>query len=149
MACSDASGTVVKLGGAVAAKYWHMGDRVFGLVRPAHLHGPSRAIHNALGVGFPQPGVLAEYRAFKASGLVSVPDYMTLDEACSLPIAATTAWMAFNWDRPIDRPRRGGDTVILLQGTGGVSIAALQQAHALGITSRLSELKKSLVSLCH
>ncbi|OAA62574.1 Alcohol dehydrogenase superfamily, zinc-type [Niveomyces insectorum RCEF 264] len=135
VAASDASGVVVKLGGATAAARWREGDRVFTMLRPTHRTGPTRAEHHAAGIGIPQPGVLAECRVFPAAGLVAVPDYLTSDEASTLPTAATTAWMALNWDRPIGDPRRGRDVVVLLQGTGGVSIAGLQQAKALGLTT--------------
>lgn len=133
VAASDASGTIVKLGGTAAAKKWREGDRVVSVMRPNHQTGPTRAAHHAAGIGIPQPGVLAEFRVFPASGLVALPDYMTHEEGCTLPVAATTAWMALNWDRPISQPRQGDQTTVLLQGTGGVCIAALQQAKALGL----------------
>ncbi|KAI1279235.1 putative alcohol dehydrogenase [Xylaria sp. FL0933] len=132
--CSDASGKVVKVGRA-ASSQWSEGDRVLTLMRPGHLTGPSRPEHNSSTVGIPMPGVLAEYRVFPASGLVRVPEYMSIEEASTLTVAATTAWMALNWDRPIGHPRRNIDAVVLLQGTGGVSIAGLQQAKALGLTT--------------
>ena len=79
--------------------------------------------------------MLAEYHVFAAGGLLRVPDYMSLDEACTLPIASVTAWMALNWDRQIGSPRCEPQTTVLIQGTGGVAIAVLQQAHALGLRS--------------
>jgi NADPH:quinone reductase-like Zn-dependent oxidoreductase len=130
---SDASGTIVKVGGMAAAKIWREGDRVLSVLRPNHLTGPTGAVHHASGIGIPQPGVLIEYRVFPATGLVALPDYMTHEEGCTLPIAATTAWMALNWDRAIGHPRQGDKTTVLLQGTGGVCIAALQQSKALGL----------------
>ncbi|CAM1510393.1 Fc.00g007280.m01.CDS01 [Cosmosporella sp. VM-42] len=91
VAASDASGIVVKIGGQESAQQWREGDRVLGLVRPTHLTGPTRAEHHSQGIGFPQPGVLAEYRVFSTSGVVLIPDYRTFEEASTLPIAATTA----------------------------------------------------------
>lgn len=135
--CSDASGTIVRVGGKLAAQTWTVGDRVFSVVRPSHLTGPTLAEHHASGIGIPKPGVLTEYRVFPASGIIKVPDYLSQEQASTLPIASITAWMALNWDRPIGSPRMGADSIVLLQGTGGVSIAALQQAHALGLTSEL------------
>ncbi|EED24228.1 alcohol dehydrogenase, putative [Talaromyces stipitatus ATCC 10500] len=132
---SDASGIIVQVSDSVAdTGKWTKGDRVISLMRPTHLTGPTTAQHAASGIGIPENGVLTEYRVFSAEGLVGVPGYMSLDEACTLPTAATTAWMALNWDREIDRPRRGKAVVVLLLGTGGVSIAGLQQAKALGLT---------------
>ncbi|KAI0188998.1 putative alcohol dehydrogenase [Xylaria flabelliformis] len=133
--CSDASGTIVRVGGPIAGSLWKEGDRVFSLARSNHLTGPMLPEHAAACIGIPLPGVLAQYRVFSATGLVRTPDYMSDEEACTLTIAATTAWMALNWDQPIGSPRRGKDIVVCLQGTGGVSIAALQQAHALGLTT--------------
>lgn len=134
---SDASGIIVKVGDSIAAAgKWQKGDRVLSLMRPTHLTGPTTSEHAASGIGIPEPGVLAEYRVFSADGIVAVPDYMSLDEACTLPTAATTAWMALNWDREIGKPRRGNDVIVLLLGTGGVSIAGLQQAKALGLTGK-------------
>ncbi|KAI8947575.1 putative alcohol dehydrogenase [Xylaria longipes] len=133
--CSDASGTILRVGGRAAASLWKKDDRVFSLARTNHLTGPTRPEHVVAGVGIPLPGVLAEYRIFPASGLLRIPEYMSFEEASTLTIAATTAWMALSWDRPIGSPRRGKDIVVLLQGTGGVSVAALQQANALGLTT--------------
>ncbi|KAI9899841.1 hypothetical protein N3K66_004103 [Trichothecium roseum] len=134
--CSDAAGTIAAVGPAGTAPEttkWQVGQRVLGLVRPTHSTGPTRAKHHASGLGIPGPGVLAEYHVFAAGGLLRVPDYMSLDEACTLPIASVTAWMALNWDRQIGSPRSEPQTTVLIQGTGGVAIAALQQAHALGL----------------
>ncbi|KAK5630238.1 hypothetical protein RRF57_005953 [Xylaria bambusicola] len=133
--CSDASGTIVRIGGPAAGLLWKEGDRVFSLARPNHLTGPMYPEHAAAGIGIPLSGVLVQYRVFPAAGLVRTPNHMSDEEACTLTIAAITAWMALNWDQPINSPRRGKDVFVCLQGTGGVSIAALQQAHALGLTT--------------
>jgi NADPH:quinone reductase-like Zn-dependent oxidoreductase len=122
--------------GQDASAEWQEGDRVFSTQRSSHLTGALRKDHVASGLGLPLPGVLAEYRVFPAQGLVRVPDYMSLAEACTLTIAGVTAWMALNWDMPIGQPRRGSEVTVLFQGTGGVSIAGLQQAKALGLTSQ-------------
>ena len=71
----------------------------------------------ATGLGLPLPGVLTEYRALSAQSLVAVPDYLTNEEACCLPIASVTAWMALNGFKPIGQHINGGETVVL-QGTG-------------------------------
>ncbi|KAJ6445078.1 heavy metal tolerance protein precursor [Purpureocillium lavendulum] len=105
------------------------------LVRPTHGTGPTRAEHVAAGIGVPQPGVLVERRVFPAAGLVAVPAHLSLEEACTLPLAPLTAWMALNWDRPLYKPREGHGWTVVMQGTGGVSVAALEQARALGLTS--------------
>ena len=85
-------------------------------------------------LGLPLDGVLQTYRVFPIEGLVKAPDYLTDEEACTLPIAAVTAWMSLNGSRPLDNPGGERETV-LLQGTGGVSISGLQIAHAAGANS--------------
>lgn len=92
----------------------------------------------ASGLVLPLPGVLSEYRCFPTYGLIKVPSYLSDEEGSILPIAAVIAWMALNWMRPIGQPVRGADQVVLLQGTGGVSIAGLQLAKASGLTGKWS-----------
>jgi NADPH:quinone reductase-like Zn-dependent oxidoreductase len=71
--------------------------------------------------------MLAEYVVLRESGVVPVPDHLNWEEAATLPCAALTAWNAVVRAGKI----KAGDTV-LIQGTGGVSIFALQFAKALG-----------------
>src|SRR3546814_12441880 len=72
-------------------------------------------------------GVLAEEANLKEAGLVKVPDHLSFAEAATLPCAGLTAWRAL-----VDVGRlKAGDTVLLL-GTGGVSIFALQFATLMG-----------------
>jgi len=71
--------------------------------------------------------MLSEYRALSQEGVVKVPDYLTDEEAATLPCAALTAWSALITHGQL----KPGDTV-LVQGTGGVSIFALQFAKAAG-----------------
>lgn len=97
-----------------------------------HLKGQVKEVHMSSGLGLPLPGCLAEYRAFPANALVAVPDYMSDEEACCLPIAGVTAWMAINGMRPLGQPANGSETV-LIQGTGGVAISGLQIANASGL----------------
>src|SRR5206468_3890122 len=71
-------------------------------------------------------GVLAEQVALSAEGVVPVPEHLSFEEAATLPCAAVTAWNALTTGFD-----PAGQTV-LLQGTGGVSVFALQFAKALG-----------------
>jgi len=81
-----------------------------------------------IALGSPLDGVLAERVALNEDGLVSIPEHLSYEEAACLPCAAVTAWHAlFHAGRPL----KAGDTVLVL-GTGGVSIAALQFAKATG-----------------
>ena len=72
-------------------------------------------------------GVLREFGTFDENGLVCIPDHFSFEEAATLPCAAVTAYHAL-----FESGRMKSDDSILLQGTGGVSIFALQIAAALG-----------------
>jgi NADPH:quinone reductase-like Zn-dependent oxidoreductase len=74
------------------------------------------------------PGQLVEYKVFRPIELIKVPDGLSFAESSTLPIAAVTAWNALACAKA-----KAGDTV-LLHGTGGVSIFALQFAKAMGAT---------------
>ncbi|TKA30222.1 hypothetical protein B0A54_15416 [Friedmanniomyces endolithicus] len=126
--CSDICGTII----ASKSDRWKEGQRVMAIFNQTHLTGQIQAHDMTSGLGLPLPGVLCEYRAFPADSLVAVPDFMSDEEACNLPIASVTAWMAINGMRPLGQPAKGGETV-LIQGTGGVAIAGLQIAHAAGL----------------
>jgi NADPH:quinone reductase-like Zn-dependent oxidoreductase len=115
---SDGSGEVVAVGSAVFR--FKPGDRVAGtFFQP----GPPPAA-----LGAPLDGMLAEKVALDEDGVVAIPDYLTYEEAACLPCAAVTAWHSLF---RAGRPTKAGDTVLVL-GTGGVSIAALQFARAAG-----------------
>jgi NADPH:quinone reductase-like Zn-dependent oxidoreductase len=109
------------------------GDRVISTFAPLHIAGQVQARDLANSLGGPANGVLTQYRVFPAYGVVKVPDYLSAEEASCLPIAATTAWMSLNELRPRGEIVGPGET-ILVQGTGGVSIAGLQIASAAGAT---------------
>ncbi|KAF2434189.1 NAD(P)-binding protein [Tothia fuscella] len=126
--CSDMCGTIVSVGSN--ATIWKTGDRVLSTFNQTHLSGQILEENMSSGLGLPLQGVLTDYRVFPEYGLVKVPNYLSDEEACTLPIAGVTAWTSINWMRPIGDPVTGSDFTILLQGTGGVSIAGLQIAKA-------------------
>lgn len=134
--CSDICGEISTVGPDVSS--WKVGDRVMGTFCQAHLTGQIREHHMATGVGLPLEGCLQDYRVFPETGLVKVPDYLSDEEASCLPIAAVTAWMSINGLRPLEQPGGEGE-VVLVQGTGGVSISGLQIAKASGATSKSSD----------
>jgi NADPH:quinone reductase-like Zn-dependent oxidoreductase len=87
-------------------------------------------------------GVLAEYIVLNEDGLVRIPQHLSFQEASTLPCAAVTAWNALAAGR-----LRPGAT-ILIQGTGGVAIFALQLARlhglrVLGISSSDDKLQRA------
>jgi NADPH:quinone reductase-like Zn-dependent oxidoreductase len=91
-------------------------------------------------LGGPLDGMLREQGVFHEDGLVAVPEHLTDEEAATLPCAAVTAWSAL-----LEQGRlRPGETVVIL-GTGGVSIFALQLAKLAGaraIVTSSSEAKR-------
>jgi len=115
---SDGAGDVIAIGPAVTR--FKPGARVAAtFFQP----GPPPAA-----LGSPLDGMLAEQVVLNEDGLVSIPDHLSYEEAACLPCAGVTAWHAlFHAGRPI----KASDTVLVL-GTGGVSIAALQFARAAG-----------------
>jgi len=123
-------GTILYAGGS---SHWATGTRVLSTFNQSHLNGQIKPTDMSSGLGLPLPGVLAEYRIFPSSGLVKCPDYLSDEEACTLPIAAVTAWTSINWQNPIGQPIREPETIVLVQGTGGVSIAGLLIAKAAGL----------------
>lgn len=127
--CSDMCGVIAEVGDGVTS--WKKGDRVLSTFLPDHQTGQVTEKMMATGMGLPQPGVLATYRAFPEHALVRAPSYMSDEEASTLPIAAVTAWMSINGMRPMGAPGGEGEYV-LLQGTGGVAVSGLQIGKAAG-----------------
>jgi NADPH:quinone reductase-like Zn-dependent oxidoreductase len=89
--------------------------------------GPPTAEKLVGTLGGPLDGTLAERAVLAADGVVRVPGYLSDIEAATLPCAALTAWSAM-----VEQGEVGVDDTVLVQGTGGVSIFALQIASALG-----------------
>ncbi|KAL4995189.1 zinc-type alcohol dehydrogenase-like protein [Aspergillus recurvatus] len=130
---SDGAGEVVAVGKDVTRV--KPGDRIAVSCSTAWIGGPHIAEYRSTSVGFTIDGMLAEYAVFYEDALVHIPDYISYAEAASLPCAAVTAWTALNKIEPL----QPGQTV-LIQGTGGVSLFALQfaklfSARVLAITS--------------
>ena len=123
---SDGAGEVVEVGPGVTRVT--VGDRVCGIFHQGWTVGGITDAMAGTALGGDLDGVLCEYRAFDAEGLVRIPDGLGFEQAATLPCAAVTAWNAlFHGPRPV----RPGDTV-LTQGTGGVSVFAIQFAAAAG-----------------
>jgi NADPH:quinone reductase-like Zn-dependent oxidoreductase len=122
---SDASGDVVDVGPEVTR--FKPGDRVTSHYVPGWIDGDGRSDGDYRTLGGPLPGVLAEYVVFHERSVVGPPFSFSHEEASTLPIAAVTAWTALFADMPL----KPGETV-LVEGTGGVSIFALQLAVAAG-----------------
>jgi NADPH:quinone reductase-like Zn-dependent oxidoreductase len=122
---SDAAGEVVAVGAGV--NNLKVGDRVASCFFQRWVDGACSLEAMASALGGALDGVLAEEAVLRADGVVPIPQHMSFEEAATLPCAALTAWNAL-----VESARvKAGDTVLLL-GTGGVSIFALQFARLLG-----------------
>ncbi len=123
---SDGCGVVEEVGPGVTR--FKAGDRVAACFMQTWIDGPPTKQKSQSALGGSIDGVLREYAVFSEDGLVRIPEFLTDEEAAALPCAAVTAWHALFEHTPAVP----GDTV-LLQGTGGVSIFALQFAAAAGL----------------
>lgn len=125
--CSDACGTVISVGARVTR--FSIGQKVCTLFSQGHIAGPFTPAIAGTTLGGSLDGTLRKYATFPESGLVLAPATLSPIEASTLSCAPVTAWNSFYGLG--DRALRPGDYV-LTQGTGGVSIAALQFAIAAG-----------------
>jgi len=123
---SDGVGIVVETGNQVTEVA--VNDRVAGLFFPNWMDGKlsSEKLVNSLG-GNANDGMLQEYVILKENEVIKVPDYLTNEEAATLPCAAITAWHGLMEKGNV----KAGDSV-LIQGTGGVSLFSMQFALAAG-----------------
>lgn len=122
---SDGAGEVVGTGAEVTRV--RNGDRVAANFFPRWLGGPIRAEKVGMALGGSMDGMLTEYAVLDEDALVKLPDHLRFEAGATLPCAALTAWQAL----VVHGQLAAGDTV-LTQGTGGVSIFALQFAHLMG-----------------
>jgi len=124
---SDASGTVDAVGdGAVR---FQVGERVATIFFPDWISGRFRSSYapSAFG-GEGADGVLSEYVIVPERALVVSPAFLSDVEVAALPCAGVTAWHALFVRAPLEPDDR-----VLIQGTGGVALFALQFAHAAGV----------------
>lgn len=122
---SDGVGNVVAVGEGVTRV--KTGDRVAGIFMQKWLSGELTEAKAQSALGGAIDGLLAEYAVLHEDGVVHLPEHLTDEEAATLPCAAVTAWNALIASGGV----KAGDTV-LIQGTGGVSLFALQFAQLVG-----------------
>ncbi len=138
--CSDGAGEVVAIGPGVT--HWRPGDRVAAIFMQNWFDGPPTAAKTRGALGGDIDGMLSEFVVLSEEGLVPLPDHLSFQEAATLPCAAVTAWNALAAGN-----LKPGSTV-LIQGTGGVSIFALQfaqlkGARVIGISSSDEKLERA------
>lgn len=123
---SDGAGEVIEVGEGVTTLA--PGDRVAASFFPTWLDGPLSDAHHAAALGGGQDGMLAEEVVLPESAWVRLPGHLSFEQGATLPCAGVTAYHAL-FEAAALKP---GDAV-LLQGTGGVSVFALQLAKAAGL----------------
>lgn len=123
---SDGAGVIVEVGSEVSR--WKVGDEVIGCFFDRWTDGLLTPEKSRTARGGAVSGVLSERFISHEEGLVAKPKNLSFAKASTLPCAAVTAWTSLFVAASV----RPGQTV-LLQGTGGVSIFALQLAHQAGV----------------
>jgi len=141
--CSDGAGVVESIGPGVSRVA--PGDRVATVFAQRWLAGdPARELIRST-LGGALDGVLQERMVLSEEGVVRVPSHLSDAEAATLPCAALTAWSA------LDSGRIGAGDTVLIQGTGGVAVFALQLAKLRGArviaTTRRAERAERLLAL--
>ncbi|KAI3393738.1 hypothetical protein diail_3784 [Diaporthe ilicicola] len=124
-ALSDGAGEVVEVGERVTR--FKPGDKVVTLFNQGHQFGPVDLSSAASGLGGAVDGTLRQYAVFNETGLSRAPANLNPLETSTLTCAGLTAWNALYGLKPL-----GPGQWVLVQGTGGVSIFALQFAKAAG-----------------
>lgn len=123
--CSDAAGEIIEVGEGVTE--FKLGDRVISTFHPRWFAGRPPVNIMAESYGSGQDGWLVQYKACSQDAVVRAPNGLSFAEAATLPCAGVTAWNALQGPNPI-----GPGDIVLTQGTGGVSVFAVQLAKALG-----------------
>ncbi len=124
---SDGAGKVAAVGQNVPGL--QVGDMVTPLFFPQWLSGDALGAERSVSTGLEAPGCLREFGAFDERAVVKVPDHLSAEQAACFPCAGLTAWSAL-----VTTSGTSPGDVVLVLGTGGVSIFALQFAKALGAT---------------
>ena len=126
MPLSDGAGVIEEVGQAV--QRLKKGDRVTGLFFPLWQAGNIDAYKSSIARGgVPSDGMLAHYAYGHEDGFIKFPEHLSYAEASTLPCAGLTAWNALIAQGKL----KSGDTIVIL-GTGGVALFALQLAKNLG-----------------
>ena len=121
---SDCAGEIAEVGSGVTK--WKIGDQVISCCYPNWIDGDPKA-ENLSFIGDNEDGYSTEYIAISQVSVTRMPSGWSMAEAATLPCAGLTAWRAL-----VDRGNLKPGQTVLIQGTGGVSIFALQLAKSMG-----------------
>lgn len=118
---NDGAGVVEALGPGVTA--WKLGDRVAPCFASEWIDGEPTRQKLRSTLGGPRDGTFATHIVLSERAIVRIPEHLSFEEAATLPCAAVTAWNAL-----IGLSQLKASDCVLIQGTGGVSLFALQFA---------------------
>ena len=119
--CSDGAGEVVAVGRDVTR--FRVGDRVAGTFFQGWRSGPIQEEVMETALGGRLQGMLCQHALLSEAGAVEVLPGWSFEQAATLPCAAVTAWNAL-----VTQGRLAAGETVLVLGTGGVSLFALQIA---------------------
>ena len=140
---SDCAGAIEEVGHGVTK--WQAGDQVISCCYPNWIDGEP-IVENLSFIGDNEDGYSTEYIVISQDSVTRMPSGWSMAEAATLPCAGLTAWRAL-----VDRGNIKSGETVLIQGTGGVSIFALQLAKSMGAkviaTSSSAEKMDKLLSL--
>ena len=123
--CSDGVGIIEEVGKEVGE--WQVGDRVAGVFAQKWQSGVLTPAGLKSTLGGPLDGMLTEEIVLPADGVVAIPEHLSPVQAATLPCAALTAWNAL-----VEQGNIASGQTVLIQGTGGVALFALQFALLFG-----------------
>ena len=121
---SDGAGEIIEVGAEVTN--WKVSDKVMSVCFPNWIDGPPKFELLSF-IGDNEDGYATEVIAIKESAITKIPENLNFAEAATLPCAGLTAWRAL-----VDEGNLKANETVLVQGTGGVSIFALQLAKCMG-----------------
>jgi NADPH:quinone reductase-like Zn-dependent oxidoreductase len=122
--CSDGAGKIVSVGEGV--RDLAQGDRVAPLFFPEWMSGEALGDERSVTFGLEAPGVLSTYGVYQEHQVARVPGHLSDEEASCFPCAGLTAWNCL-----VSFSNIGTGDTVLVQGTGGVAMFALQFARAM------------------
>jgi NADPH:quinone reductase-like Zn-dependent oxidoreductase len=122
---SDGSGEVLEVGAGV--QHIAVGQRVMAVFNSAWIDGPPTPGYFSAALGGARDGTLTQEMILGEAGVLPTPDHLSFEEAAAHGCASVTAWSSLVGGRPLT----AGQT-LLVQGTGGVSLFALQYGKAAG-----------------
>jgi len=122
---SDGAGEIVALGEGV--DNWEVGDKVMSMFFPNWIEGKPSLRKTMFIMGETLDGCMAEMSVLPATAITKMPEGFSYAEAATLPCAALTAWRGLMVEGNLQAGQK-----VLIEGTGGMSIFALQLAKMAG-----------------